>query len=228
MRERPRFRGFHPEAFRFFRRLARSNHKPWFDRNRALYEEHVAGALKGLFEALAPRMLALDPGFEVSGKTGRNFSRINRDIRFARDKSPYRRNLYLYFIPRGAESDTRLYVGLSAEGVTCGYAARNGRESPEASGLARLLKPRRANWKRPSFTQLLPKVVTFWATRAKSRNDCSELRDHEFCPKVWFWAFTWMPRTVLGATFTRRKKLFCGFHWWSIRPDQKLVASSTG
>ena len=144
MRERPRFRGFHPEAFRFFRRLARSNHKPWFDRNRALYEEHVAGALKGLFEALAPRMLALDPGFEVSGKTGRNFSRINRDIRFARDKSPYRRNLYLYFIPRGAESDTRLYVGLSAEGVTCGYAARNGRESPEASGLARLLKPRRA------------------------------------------------------------------------------------
>ncbi len=140
MRARPEFRGFHPEAFRFFRRLARSNHKPWFDRNRPIYEEHVAGALKGLFEALAPRMLALDPDVEVSGKTGRNFSRINRDIRFARDKSPYRRNLYLYFIPRGAESDTRLYVGLSAEGVTCGYAARNGRES----ALARLLKPRRA------------------------------------------------------------------------------------
>ena len=140
MRERPRFRGFHPEAFRFFRRLARSNHKPWFDRHRAVYEEHVAGALKGLFETLAPRMLALDPDVEVSGKTGRNFSRINRDIRFARDKSPYRRNLYLYFIPRGAESDTRLYVGLSAEGVTCGYAARNGRDS----ALTRLLKPRRA------------------------------------------------------------------------------------
>jgi uncharacterized protein (TIGR02453 family) len=139
MRARPEFRGFHPEAFRFFRRLARSNHKPWFDRNRRVYEEHVAGALKGLFEALAPRLLALDPGLEVSGKSGRNFSRINRDIRFARDKSPYRRNLYLYFIPGGAESDTRLYVGLSAEGVTCGFAARNGRES----ALARLLKPRR-------------------------------------------------------------------------------------
>jgi len=139
VKPRPRFRGFHPEAFRFFRRLARNNHKPWFDRHRAVYEEHVAGALKGLFEALAPRLLRLDFSFEVSGKTGRNFSRINRDIRFARDKSPYRRNLYLYFIPRGAESDTRLYVGLSAEGVTCGFAARNGR----GSTMERLLKPRR-------------------------------------------------------------------------------------
>jgi len=161
MRERPRFRGFHPEAFRFFRRLARSNHKPWFDRNRPVYEEHVAGALKGLFEELAPRMLALDPDVEVSGKTGRNFSRINRDIRFARDKSPYRRNLYLYFIPRGAESDTRLYVGLSAEGVTCGYAARNGRDS----ALARLLKPRRA--KNPArldrvIQRLRPRYEMYW------------------------------------------------------------------
>lgn len=140
-RLRPRFRGFHPEAFRFFRRLARHNHKPWFDRNRALYDEHVAGALKGLFEELAPLMLALHPDFEVSGLTGKNFSRINHDIRFARDKSPYRRHLYLYFAERGKSGlDTRLYVGLSAEGVTCGWAAYNGRRSL----LQCLLKPRRA------------------------------------------------------------------------------------
>lgn len=137
---RPVFRGFHPESFRFFRLLARNNHKPWFDRHRAIYEEHVAGALKGLFEELAPVVLAWHPDFEVSGRTGKNFSRINRDIRFARDKSPYRRNLYLYF---GNRSDpqlgTRLYVGLSADGVTCGFATYDGRES----ALDRLLKPRR-------------------------------------------------------------------------------------
>jgi uncharacterized protein (TIGR02453 family) len=135
------FRGFHPEAFRFFRRLARNNHKPWFDRHRALYDLHVVGALKGLFEALAPVVLALDPGFEISGKTGRNFSRINRDIRFARDKSPYRTNRYLYFGRRGSpQFDARLYVGLSGDGVTCGFAAYDGQDS----ALARLLKPRRA------------------------------------------------------------------------------------
>ncbi|MFQ5777843.1 MAG: DUF2461 family protein, partial [Terriglobia bacterium] len=54
---------------------------------------------------------------------------------------PYRRNLYLYFGTRGTSRlDTRLYLGLSADGVTCGFAAYDGRES----SLARLLKPRRA------------------------------------------------------------------------------------
>jgi uncharacterized protein (TIGR02453 family) len=136
-----RFVGFQPEAFGFFRRLARNNQKTWFDRNRPIYDQHVAGALKALFAELVPGVLALDPDFEISGKTGRNFSRINRDIRFARDKSPYRRNLYLYFgARRDPDASTRLYVGLSAEGVTCGLACYNGRES----ALERRLKPRRA------------------------------------------------------------------------------------
>lgn len=135
------FRGFDAEAFRFFRRLARNNHKPWFDRHRHIYDQHVAGALKRLFEELVPVMLDLHPDFEVSGKTGRNFSRINRDIRFARDKSPYRRNLYFYFGLHGhPRLDARLYVGLSADGVTCGFAAYDGRQS----SLDRVLKPRRS------------------------------------------------------------------------------------
>jgi len=130
MKPRPKFQGFDPQAFAFFRRLARNNHKPWFDKNRPTYDQHVAGALKALFEALVPTVLMLDSNFEISGKTGRNFSRINRDIRFARDKSPYRRNLYLYFGPgNNPESDTRLYVGLSADAVTCGFATYGGRSS---------------------------------------------------------------------------------------------------
>ncbi len=135
----PRFNGFQPEAFRFFRQLARNNHKPWFDKHRPVYEEHVAGALKGLFEELAPTMLRLRPDFDLSGKTGHNFTRINRDIRFARDKSPYRRNLYLYFGRQGSALGARLYVGLSADGVTCGFAIYDGRDSE----FERILKARR-------------------------------------------------------------------------------------
>jgi uncharacterized protein (TIGR02453 family) len=140
-RRPPRFRGFHPEAFHFFRRLARNNRKAWFDRHRPDYEQHIVGALRALFEELVPAVLALDSDFEIAGKTGRNFSRINRDIRFARDKSPYRRNLYLYFGPRGRPGrDARLYLGLSAEGITCGLALYGGR----GSSLQECLKPRRA------------------------------------------------------------------------------------
>ncbi|MGH9863638.1 MAG: DUF2461 family protein, partial [Candidatus Acidiferrales bacterium] len=110
----------------------------------------VAGALKGLFEELAPVALRLSPDFDVSGKTGRNFSRINRDIRFARDKSPYRRNLYLYFGREGSETGARLYVGLSADGVTCGFAIYDGRDSE----MERILKARRARNPRPLDTLL--------------------------------------------------------------------------
>ncbi len=138
--QRPRFTGFHPDAFRFFRRLARNNTKPWFDRNRAAYDEHIAGALKALCEDLAPFLLSLDPDFEVSGKTGKNLSRINRDIRFAHDKSPYHRNLYLYFAPRGSAGDTCLYIGLSADGLSCGLSVYGGGDS----FLERQFKPRRA------------------------------------------------------------------------------------
>ncbi len=139
--QRARFAGFHPDAFLFFRRLARNNNKPWFDRNRAAYDEHIAGALKALCEDLAPFLLSLDPDFEVSGKTGKNLSRINRDIRFARDKSPYHQNLRLYFGPRRApEEVARLYVTLFTEGVSCGLGLYGGR----ASLLETRFKARRA------------------------------------------------------------------------------------
>jgi len=135
------FRGFSPDSFAFFRRLARNNRKEWFERNRPAYEEDVVGPLRGLFSALSPVVLGLSPDFEVSGRTGRNFSRINRDIRFARDKSPYHHNIYLYFTRAAvAQWDARLYLGVSADGVTTGFATYH---RPGGS-MVRLLKPRRA------------------------------------------------------------------------------------
>ena len=74
----------------------RNNQKAWFDANRARYDQHVVGAFRGLLEALSPALLKLNPHFEVGGKTNGNFSRINRDIRFSKDKCPYKSNYYLY------------------------------------------------------------------------------------------------------------------------------------
>ncbi|MBI4467147.1 MAG: DUF2461 family protein [Acidobacteria bacterium] len=192
----PHFAGFHPEAFRFFRRLAHNNHKPWFDRHRTLYAQHVAGALKGLFEELAPRMLGLDPDFEVSAKTGRNFSRINRDIRFARDKSPYRRNLYLYFTPRqDPEAATRLYVGLSAEGITWGFAVYDGR----SSALERLLKARRAQ--NPAalnrfIRRLARRFEMYW--HGTERGEWKKYRGAPRTEKDWKRCRAWVVRKKFG------------------------------
>jgi len=42
-----------------------------------------------------PTVLALDDRFDATGRTGANFSRINRDIRFAKDKTLYKTQMYL-------------------------------------------------------------------------------------------------------------------------------------
>ncbi len=118
------FQGFRSESFEFFRELARNNNKAWFDQNRERYEQNVVGAFRGLLETLEPFLLKLNPHFETAGKTNRNFSRINRDIRFSKDKSPYKPNYYLYvFDGRYDRGSTgRLYVGLSADCVTVGFS----------------------------------------------------------------------------------------------------------
>ncbi len=118
------FSGFGQESFAFFRELAENNNKTWFDQNRARYEQHVQGAFRGLLRTLEPFLLKLNPHFETAGKTNGNFSRINRDIRFSKDKTPYKSNYYLYVFDgrhdRGHAG--RLYVGLSADCVTVGFS----------------------------------------------------------------------------------------------------------
>ena len=118
------FLGFLPDSFAFFRELADNNNKAWFEQNRARYDEHVVGAFRGLLATLEPFLLKLNPQFETGGKTNRSFSRINRDIRFSKDKSPYKPNFYLYVFDRRRERGEggRLYVGLSAECLTVGFS----------------------------------------------------------------------------------------------------------
>lgn len=110
-----------PETFRFFRDLSRNNRKAWMDLHRERYRETVVAPMRVLLDRLTPFVLRLDPELDVSGRSGRNFSRINRDIRFAADKTPYRPQMYLKF-PRREDrgGDCQLYVGLSAEAVTTG------------------------------------------------------------------------------------------------------------
>jgi uncharacterized protein (TIGR02453 family) len=114
-----------PATLRFFRDLRRNNNKEWMDANRDRYRSAVVGPFRALLAALAPAAIKLHPGFDTAGRTGVNFSRINRDIRFARDKTPYRPQMYLTFPDPAAEdsSRTQLYIGISAQAVTAGFRA---------------------------------------------------------------------------------------------------------
>ena len=128
---------FSREIFGFFRDLGKHNKKAWMDANRERYQQAVTRPFRRLLEELSPALLALNQNFAVAARGGANFSRINRDIRFAKDKTPYRAQMYVKFSvpgPGGTEGG-ELYVGISAKTVTAGfriYAMPKRKESPIA------------------------------------------------------------------------------------------------
>jgi len=95
------FAGLPAQSVIFLRDLALNNTRDWFDANRADYEELVRDPLRGLRAALLPGMLAVDPAFERG--PGAGLSRIRRDTRFSRDKSPFRPRQWISFKRPGAE-----------------------------------------------------------------------------------------------------------------------------
>lgn len=126
---------FTRDTFKFFRDLSRNNKKVWMDANRNRYQQCVVQPFRRLLEELSPAVLQLDANFDTSGRSGANFSRINRDIRFARDKTPYRAQMYLKFSPPfPSEGETgQLYTGLSAEAVTAGFRIYSGSKRKESA-----------------------------------------------------------------------------------------------
>jgi uncharacterized protein (TIGR02453 family) len=197
------FVGFTSESFEFFRDLAGNNNKSWFDQNRERYDRHVVGAFRGLLEILEPFLLRLDRQFETSGKTGGNFSRINRDIRFSKDKSPYKPNYYLYIFNRrrDPQSDGRLYIGLSAECVSVGFATYASWKRGEKTALEMTFRKRlQSNFE--TFSELLDRVVrkgryeTYW-----HREERKDWVRHPGLPRKeddWLTLQAWIVRKVFA------------------------------
>jgi uncharacterized protein (TIGR02453 family) len=162
---------FSQETFRFFRDLGRNNKKIWMDANRERYQAAVVQPFRRLLEELAPVVLELDERFDTTGRTGANFSRINRDIRFAKDKTLYKTQMYLKFqqpLPGDRESG-QLYVGLSTDAVTAGFRVYAGPKRKEST-LAMVAEPRvlaQPKWVAAQKRRLGRKYDSYWYTTEK-------------------------------------------------------------
>jgi len=86
---------FTPASLAFLRGLARHNNKPWFEAHRESYENDVRAPMRALIEELDVRLARLAP--EITGDPKRSMFRINRDIRFSTDKSPYKTHAACWF-----------------------------------------------------------------------------------------------------------------------------------
>jgi uncharacterized protein (TIGR02453 family) len=218
---------FTHETFRFFRDLSRHNRKEWMDANRERYQAHVVAPFRALLAALAPAALKLDPNFDVSGRTGVNFSRINRDIRFAKDKTPYRPQMYLTFTARGAKDAGQLYVGVSGEAVTVGFRIYGGERD---SRLARIAAPRAAantKWLAVQSRKLGKNFDSYWYSTEKG-----EWTKHDawpLTPEDWKGIKGWIVRRKLPPAAATRPgfvadaaKIFCAaFPFYAFSTSEK-------
>lgn len=77
-------------TIKFLRDLKKNNNKPWFDKNRKVYEAAKAD-FAGFIQAIIDQHGKKDPAIKNLVAKDCLF-RINRDIRFSKDKSPYKSN----------------------------------------------------------------------------------------------------------------------------------------
>lgn len=112
----PPFTGFSPKAFAFLRDLDANQNRAWFEARKSIYEQELKGPLSALIASLG---LALSvEGIDLACEPKRALFRIHRDVRFAKDKRPYKAHvsaamtrdgerlapgvLYLHFDPKGS------------------------------------------------------------------------------------------------------------------------------
>jgi uncharacterized protein (TIGR02453 family) len=106
---------FTKRALGFLRGLARHNEKSWFEAHRDEYETEVRDPMRELIEDLDSRFARFAP--EIGGNPKRSMFRIYRDIRFSRDKSPYKTHAACWFHHLNAARN----VGSEADAGSAGY-----------------------------------------------------------------------------------------------------------
>jgi uncharacterized protein (TIGR02453 family) len=163
---------FSRETFQFFKDLSRHNRKEWMDANRERYQGALVQPFRRLLEETSSGVLKLDARFDTSGRTGPNFSRINRDIRFAKDKTLYKSHMYLKFsVPAPVKRETgQLYVGLSVDTVTAGFRIYSGEKRKEST-LALVAEPRviaEPGWIAKQKKRLGRRYESYWYQTIKS------------------------------------------------------------
>jgi uncharacterized protein (TIGR02453 family) len=106
------FTGFSPQALKFLRDLKKNNDRAWFAPRKELYERECLTPLRALTVDLASTLRKAK--IPLDADPSRVGFRIYRDVRFSRDKSPYKTNLGTYLPYRGVRgAPGGLYIHIS-------------------------------------------------------------------------------------------------------------------
>ena len=109
--------GFPKDGLQFLAGLSRNNDREWFEEHRDDYERHVKAPMVALVDALNAELATFAPAYATT--PARAIPRIHRDVRFSKDKSPYKTEIAAIFPRQGKEKQAAagFYLGVSAKGA---------------------------------------------------------------------------------------------------------------
>lgn len=89
---------FNPALFRFLKELADENNRDWFNENKGRFESDLKDPALRFIVDFGPHLHRISPHFRADPRpVGGSLFRIYRDVRFSRDKSPYKPHAGLHF-----------------------------------------------------------------------------------------------------------------------------------
>lgn len=135
---------FSPDFNRFFIELAANNNKDWFDLNRERYFREVKQPFERFVAEMIQRVAKVDPKVRIEPKEA--IFRINRDVRFSKEKAPYKLNRSALISAAGKKdmNASGIYFELGPEHVT----VYGGAYRPEKDQLERIRTRIAGNLKR--------------------------------------------------------------------------------
>ncbi len=106
-----------PDFLTFFTELEKNNNTEWFHANKKRYEKDVKKPFYAMLQDLIGELRALDDSYQIEPKDC--VGRINRDIRFSKDKTPYNTH-YTAFLSSAGKKDKGMpgiYIRVSHEAM---------------------------------------------------------------------------------------------------------------
>ncbi len=89
---------FTADLFRFLEDLRRHNNRAWFAKNKERYLDSIQDPALEFVRSFAPYLKQISPHFVADDRpSGGSLFRIYRDIRFSKDKSPYKTHVGIHF-----------------------------------------------------------------------------------------------------------------------------------
>lgn len=193
---------FSKDYIDFFTELAFNNEKSWFDVNRKRYEQSVREPFKAFTMEVIKGVQEFDPTIGDLEPKHVMF-RINRDLRFSKDKTPYNTWLSAAIVGGGkknGDSHPGYYFRFAVDNVHLG----GGIYSPSRE---RLLDIRRAIAKDPAKLHRILNKKKFRSTWGELTGDENKIMPKEF--------------KELATTEPHLKKK--GFSYWSEHPEQEVL-----